>query len=1251
MGFLSSRFLKRRSSQPRQHGRSGAGRFRNLSRRRPLRFEFLEERRLLQGGPIAGVNWKIAMYSDAAETQPITYATVGQTFYLSVLVEDSRATPTAAAPGIISLPLNLDWNPSVIQYADTPPLIYPNNIPANNPIVTSNFPSQRFVTAFPNQLDSTNGTVSELRGGTIPSLDGGNAIGTAGFQEFSQFHFKAVGAADAMPFGITIDQSMSFADGAEFTGLTGSGTVRVLTPVSGTKTEYPTGTPLAGWTMEAFHNLDGDVAANANLPLTQAEVSTGPFDATGAVSAATTPSTSGNSTSFSATVDGDFAVGDWIRFTGNATATAGQIVQITGVSSGVYTVSPALNPLPSPPSSAAPSSGDMFHRLNGSVSNATTPGKTMFSTTLFPSGYLGVGDWVQFAGNMNAAIKNEQAQITSINGNQYTVAGLSNAPHVGDMFARIQIAQTVVATGAYSILLDTGASSTGISGTPANYIVAEVMQPNWVEKTPTTPVFVNANSFAPGGYAVTIGVGTKEQTSKDFQNAITQHGTVQGRKFNDLNKTGTDLPTYAGLSNWTIEAFADTNGDGLLNPGEYNNNASPAAVASTDSNGQYTLWLNPGQYIIVEVRQSAYWEQSYPSTSVLDPSLPPNPLGPYGYVITVQSGQTYNGNDFGNWKYGQVTGRKFYDLNKTGTDLPTYPGLSNWTIEAFVDTNGDGLLNPGEYNNNASPAAVASTDSNGQYTLWLNPGRYVIVEVRQSAYWEQSYPSTSVLDPSLPPNPLGPYGYVITVQSGQTYNGNDFGNWKYGQVTGRKFDDLNKSGTDLPTYPGLSNWTIEAFADTNGDGLLNPGEYNNNASPAAVASTDSNGQYTLWLNPGRYVIVEVRQSAYWEQSYPSTSVLDPSLPPNPLGPYGYVITVQSGQTYNGNDFGNWPTTIPATNGSLSGFVYDDANQNGTYDRGSAVPTNNEFGLPNVTLTLSSSNGTLQTTTSGSDGFYDFEGLAPGTYQVSMGSPPASFRVTQVSPGRVLPLDVQTSATTSDGQVGANNSIVNISLAAGDGGVNYNFGLLPTNITKRMFLAGSTVRQELDAELGVTAATVSANSGDTISAVVSNQLVTVTTVSASGAANTQYYALTQASVVLIDASGTKNPVTLTDLRADSLASSWTAPAPATAGSLDVAVRVAGVPLTSNSAVEVCNAQQVNLSSVAGNGGLAVLGDSSASDNLTAGASAATLRDNSSLVTPVTGFDTVRAFSINGGSDSVTKNLPIDYVLESYGNWNP
>lgn len=269
----------------------------------------------------------------------------------------------------------------------------------------------------------------------------------------------------------------------------------------------------------------------------------------------------------------------------------------------------------------------------------------------------------------------------------------------------------------------------------------------------------------------------------------------------------------------------------------------------------------------------------------------------------------------------------------------------------------------------------------------------------------------------------------------------------------------------------------------------------------------------------------------------------------------------------------------------------------------------------------------------------------------MGSPPASFRVTQVSPGRVLPLDVQTSATTSDGQVGANNSIVNISLAAGDGGVNYNFGLLPTNITKRMFLAGSTVRQELDAELGVTAATVSANSGDTISAVVSNQLVTVTTVSASGAANTQYYVLTQASVVLIDASGTKNPVTLTDLRADSLASSWTAPAPATAGSLDVAVRVAGVPLTSNSAVEVCNAQQVNLSSVAGNGGLAVLGDSSASDNLTAGASAATLRDNSSLVTPVTGFDTVRAFSINGGSDSVTKNLPIDYVLESYGNWNP
>ena len=80
-----------------------------------------------------------------------------------------------------------------------------------------------------------------------------------------------------------------------------------------------------------------------------------------------------------------------------------------------------------------------------------------------------------------------------------------------------------------------------------------------------------------------------------------------------------------------------------------------------------------------------------------------------------------------------------------------------------------------------------------------------------------------------------------------------------------------------------------------------------------------------------------------------------------------------------------PTTIlPTGLSSLSGYVYDDAAENGVYVRGNPNPLDNDFGLPNVTVSvyLNGSATPVQVTTTGSDGLYDFEGLAPGTYQIA-----------------------------------------------------------------------------------------------------------------------------------------------------------------------------------------------------------------------------------------------------------------------------
>ena len=225
--------------------------------------------------------------------------------------------------------------------------------------------------------------------------------------------------------------------------------------------------------------------------------------------------------------------------------------------------------------------------------------------------------------------------------------------------------------------------------------------------------------------------------------------------------------------------------------------------------------------------------------------------------------------------------------------------------------------------------------------------------------------------------------------------------------------------------------------------------------------------------------------------------------------------------------------------SLSGYVFDDAEQNGVYYRGSANPQDNQFGLPDVTISLFLSGGAtaVQATTTGSDGLYDFEGLAAGTYQI-VEQPPADFRSTKQALGGVLPLNVQAAAPTPQGQIGT-NQFSDITLARARRGSTTTSAKCrrPRPSPNACTWPGRGSRQEIYGNLGVTAVTVTAPApSDTISATVSNQLVTVTTVTSGGTSTTQSIPTSTANVVLIDASTTNQPVTITDQRTNVLASS-------------------------------------------------------------------------------------------------------------------
>ena len=213
-----------------------------------------------------------------------------------------------------------------------------------------------------------------------------------------------------------------------------------------------------------------------------------------------------------------------------------------------------------------------------------------------------------------------------------------------------------------------------------------------------------------------------------------------------------------------------------------------------------------------EVSQAG-WTQSFPGNGGT-------------YAVTLTSGQSESGNDFGNYQQAVKTGEKFDDLNANGVKDSNDPGLSGWTILAFAD-NGDGVLSTGELA--AGAVATSVTNGSGNYSLTLKPGTYVVEEVSQAG-WTQSFPGNGT--------------YAITLTSGQIDSANDFGNYQQATKTGEKFDDLSANGVKNSNDPGLSGWTILAFAD-NGDGVLSAGELA--AGAVATSVTNGSGNYSLTL--------------------------------------------------------------------------------------------------------------------------------------------------------------------------------------------------------------------------------------------------------------------------------------------------------------------------------------------------------------------------------------------------------------------
>ncbi|MEL6890818.1 MAG: SdrD B-like domain-containing protein, partial [Actinomycetota bacterium] len=294
--------------------------------------------------------------------------------------------------------------------------------------------------------------------------------------------------------------------------------------------------------------------------------------------------------------------------------------------------------------------------------------------------------------------------------------------------------------------------------------------------------------------------------------------------------------------------------------------------------------------------------------------------GGFTRTLTVGSGDDVDTVDVGLYMPATIGDLVFHDVDGDGSFNGTDTGRTG------VDVTIVGPSHPGA-------GTTVQTDGSGNYSFGgLAPGEYTITV--DSADLPAGAVSTT-----------GGFSQTVTVESGQDLDTVDFGDAVPATVGDRLFDDIDGDGIDDGI--GLDG----AFAGV--DVMITGG-----ALPAAglTVQTDADGVYSFsGLEPGTYTVTV------------DTADL-PAGVVNTLGGTSQSVTVTSGQDLDTVDFG-WYR--PASIGDL---VWTDANGNATQNVG-------EFGLAGVEVTLSG-DATGTDVTDGS-GAYDFTGLAPGTYTITL----------------------------------------------------------------------------------------------------------------------------------------------------------------------------------------------------------------------------------------------------------------------------
>ncbi len=434
----------------------------------------------------------------------------------------------------------------------------------------------------------------------------------------------------------------------------------------------------------------------------------------------------------------------------------------------------------------------------------------------------------------------------------------------------------------------------------------------------------------------------------------------------------------------------------------------------TDEVGNYEfgfdLNLLPGTYQVREVQPPGLYSVGAIAGTVAGrptgvvAASEPNRLSEIAMPLGGERAINY---DFAEARPAALSGYVFHDRNDDGRRDQGEEGLANVIVDLVpVDTI-------------AAQAAVRSvTDSTGYYeATGLAPGTYRVVEVQQPTGFFDGLDSPGRVDGQLRGTAVNPGDSLEEV----LLRGGDVGvEYNFGELA-----PVSLSGAvHLSTADG----------DCFSDGMLHPPLadvvirlLDGSGTLVAETMTDASGEYRFeQLMPGEYSLMEVTPQGLLDGSGQVGTVL--GSPRGRLTSSNQIsaIVLASGQHGTGYDF------CEHAPGSLSGYVYHDANHNGVMD-------GQEVGLGGAVVTLLDADRRVvaQDRTS-SDGFYRFDGLAAGEYTIREQQPEGW-------------LDGLDAAGTIQGAVvgraeNPGDRISDIQLRYGEQGVHYDFGeLAPVKI--------------------------------------------------------------------------------------------------------------------------------------------------------------------------------------------------------------